>query len=270
MFLIIILCRLIALTANTCAFMWTNCTSRDLQSRGNSLLIHPIWTPNTPQLLPLPHLFSIWPSTLLRWQKQKFALYFLRQRCVFLFMTTKETQSSWSPETLDANPPQVPHKHTPFLILWITKSVSFHMILPDLLLDHVSMCVCLPCVFVWDELENWECLYKSDCLFMWLFIWIKFTSYTLKLLSRLSLPLLILLVGCLNVEHTLQIHFHLCLQCTLYCIHVLITHERTHTYINTNIYVSFNASSHPLVCELRVNWLMRGPFTICIFTSMTK
>lgn len=146
--------------ANTCAFMWTNCTSRGLQSRGNSLLIHPIWTPNTPQLLPLPHLLSIWPLTLLCWQKQKFALYsyFLLQRCVFLSWQQKKlsNQAEVLRLLMQIRPKSLTNTHL-FLILWITKSVSFHMILPNLLLDHLSMCVCLPCVFVWDELENSEC-----------------------------------------------------------------------------------------------------------------
>lgn len=117
------------------------------------------FTPNLPDLIYLlnPQHPTVPPQSSLDMTfdlalltKARFALYsyFLRQRCIFLFMTTKETsQSCWSTQTLDANLsenslPQ-PHTHTPFLILWITRSVSFHKILPDLLLDHVSVRVCV-------------------------------------------------------------------------------------------------------------------------------
>lgn len=127
-------------------------------------LIYPL-NPQHPTSPPSPPSSLDMTFDLAQMTKARFALYsyFLIQKCVFLFMTTKETsQSCWSAQTLDANLSEVPlpqpqtHTHL-FLILWITKSVSFHMILPDLLLDHVSMCVCLPCVFVWEELQNWEC-----------------------------------------------------------------------------------------------------------------
>lgn len=164
---------LIALTTNTCAFIWTNprsevsmsdCYTEERQTNGSAtghLLRSPFW-----YLLSDFSFFS--ESDLWTCSEARIALYsyFLLLIVLFFFhffvcfWWWKTSRNYWNTKTLDANLWYGPH----FDKLWI-RSISFSFFFPDLLLDCVSMCmsVCMcACISecVWREEEKRK---ERDC-----------------------------------------------------------------------------------------------------------
>lgn len=164
-------CRVIALTTNTCAFMWTKLANRGLHAGRSSPLTSraashrpeaPLsWAPFWYLLWPHPSLFSqydIWPCCVHRSKNCTLFLIKMSLGVVFFHMTKKKKLPKCieSAKTLDAKSvrrPPPPHLHpnrSPpvfvfFLILWITRSVSYSW---SFLICYLTVWACVS-VRVW-------------------------------------------------------------------------------------------------------------------------
>lgn len=106
--------------------MWTNCTSRGLIPRPFNPNFPPFdisTEPRTPtNHQPVFFPYDLRPCSIDKSEICTLLIFLTTKRCVFLFMTRKETsQSCWSAQTLDANLSEVPvpQSLTFFLILWV-------------------------------------------------------------------------------------------------------------------------------------------------------
>lgn len=161
-------CRVIALTTNTCAFMWTKLANRGLHAGRSSSLTSraasrrpeaPLsWAPFWYLLWPHPSLFyqyDIWPCCVHRSKNCTLFLIKMSLGVVFFFHMTKRKKNfpnvlkalrllmqNLSEDHPPTSTPTAPHLFFFFFDTLDNKKCFIFMILPDLLLDRVSLCVC--------------------------------------------------------------------------------------------------------------------------------